>query len=204
MVTEGIEIGPLIQPAKQLARSLYLGTDLTASLDGRLGRGKGVKLVEHGTSTWQAGPIQARFQRSLSEQWNVVYANAALPADARPAGWDFLFLTGTILGAVGPHLLLQPTVGSQPIWLAIENDRDLLSFRENLRMLSHAPGLRLAVIARVHLQESRRAAALAAAQAEGAGQENEPRLEPHFLAAALYLRSCSWEIARFMTLAHES
>ena len=36
----GIEIGPLIQPAKQLARGLYLGTDLTASLDGRLGRGK--------------------------------------------------------------------------------------------------------------------------------------------------------------------
>ena len=37
----GIEIGAMIQSAKQLARGLYLGTDLTASSDGRLGRGKG-------------------------------------------------------------------------------------------------------------------------------------------------------------------
>ena len=59
----GIEIGAMIQPAKQLARGLYLGTDLTASRDGRLGRGKGIKLVEQGASTWQAEAIQERFRR---------------------------------------------------------------------------------------------------------------------------------------------
>ena len=88
----GIEIGPMIQPAKQLARGLYLGTDLTASQDGRLGRGKGIKIVEQGQSTWQVEAIQERFRRPLPDQWNAVYAQAALPADARPAGWDFVFL----------------------------------------------------------------------------------------------------------------
>src|SRR5262249_2094866 len=69
----GIEIGPLIQPARRLARGLYLGTELTASPDGRLGRGKGIKLVEEGQSPWQAEPIQQRFGRPLPDQWNAVY-----------------------------------------------------------------------------------------------------------------------------------
>src|SRR5262249_26085612 len=103
----GIEIGPLVQPARQLARGLYLGTDLTASVDGRLGRGKGVKVVEQGQSTWQVETMRERFRRPLPEQWNAVYAQAGLPDDARPAGWDFVFLQGTVLGAVGPELLFQ-------------------------------------------------------------------------------------------------
>jgi hypothetical protein len=151
----GIEIGPMIQPAKQLARGLYLGTDLTASLDGRLGRGKGIKIVDQGPSTWQVEPIQERFRRPLPEQWNAVYASATLPADARPAGWDFVFLAGAVLGAVGPELLFQSTALDLPIRLAIANESPSLFFRENLRMLSHAPGLRLQVIGRVDLREPR-------------------------------------------------
>src|SRR5262249_23941865 len=64
----GIEIGPLVQPAKQLARGRYLGADMTASRDGRLGRGKGVKLALQGASTWQADAVQTRFQRSFADQ----------------------------------------------------------------------------------------------------------------------------------------
>ena len=166
----GIEIGPMVQSAKQLARGLYLGTDMTASTDGRLGRGKGIRIVEHGPSTWQAEAIQERFQRPLPEQWNAVYAQAALPADARPAGWDFVFLTGTILGAVGPELLCQSAADGQPLRLAIENESGSLYFRENLRMLSHAPGLQLQIIARVNLLEPRIVAPLAVA--------NVPEAEP--------------------------
>ncbi len=174
----GIEIGPLIQPAKQLARGQYLGTDLTASLDGRLGRGKGIKIVEQGTSTWQVEAIQERFRRPLAEQWNAVFANAALPADARPAGWDFAFLVGTVLGALGAELLFQTTPRDLPLRLAIANESESLNFRENLRMLSHAPGLRLRVIARVDLQEPRILYPLAIAPVEGNLQDaDEPRLE---------------------------
>lgn len=185
----GIEIGPLIQPAKQLARSLYLGTDLTASLDGRLGRGKGIKIVEQGQSTWQAELLQARFRRTLPDQWNVVYASATLPVDARPAGWDFVFLTGTIVGAVGPELLFQPTTDRQPIRLGIENECEALYFRENLRMLSHAPGLRLQVISRVNMQEPKVVSPLAIADAEGNSRhDGEPHLEiPTSLAGRMCL-----------------
>jgi hypothetical protein len=161
----GIEIGSMIQPAKQLARGSYLGTDLTASQDGRLGRGKAIKIVEEGQSTWQVAAIQARFQRSLLDQWNAVYAQAVSPVDARPAGWDFVFLKGSIFGAVGPELLFQPTTDAQPVRLAIENESESLYFRENLRMLSHAPGLRLQIIARLNLQEPRIASPLAISHA---------------------------------------
>ena len=154
----------MIQPAKQLARGLYLGTDLTASEDGRLGRGKGIKIVEQGQSTWQAESIQARFRRPLPEQWNAVYAQAGEPADARPAGWDFVFVAGTIAGAVGAQVIFKPSQDTQPVRLAIENESELLCFRENLRMLSHAPGLRVQVIGRMNLQEPRIVSPLAVAQ----------------------------------------
>jgi hypothetical protein len=185
----GIEIGPLIQPAKQLARGLYLGTDLTASQDGRLGRGKGIKIVEQSHSTWQVEPIQERFRRPVVVQWNAVYSQASLPADARPAGWDFVFLKGTILGAVGPELLFQPLTDAQPIRLAIENESESLFFRENLRMLSHAPGLRLEVMARVNLQEPRIVSPLAVAHVEGEPRnDHESRLEiPRSLAGRICL-----------------
>jgi hypothetical protein len=184
----GIEIGPLIQPAKQLARGLYLGTDLTASQDGRLGRGKDIKIVEQGQSTWQVEPIQERFGRPLTEQWNAVYAQASAPADARPAGWDFVFLVGAVHGAVGPDLLFQTSDGELPLRLAIANDSAPLYFRENLRMLSRAPGLRLHVVGRLNLQEPRIVAPLAIAAGGGdSDNADEPRLE---LPGALAGRVC--------------
>ena len=185
----GIEIGPLIQPAKQLARGLYLGTDLTASQDGRLGRGKGIKIVEQGSSTWQVEAIQERFRRPLPDQWNAVYAQTTVPADARPAGWDFVFLEGRVLGAAGPELVFQPDGDTQPIGLAIENESESLYFRENLRMLSHAPGLRMQVIGRVNLHEPRIVSPLAVAPVEGdTRNDNEPSLEiPRSLAGRICL-----------------
>jgi hypothetical protein len=174
----GIEIGPIIQPAKELARRVYLGTDLTASPDGRLGRGKSIRIVEQGPSTWRATPIQERFRRPLLDQWNALYAQADKPADAQPAGWDFVFLEGKVLGALGPELLFEPVTDARPVRLAIENESESLFFRENLRMLSHAPGLRLQVIARVNLQDPRMMSAFAVARVEGdASDESEPRLE---------------------------
>jgi hypothetical protein len=183
----GIEMGPLVHPAKQLARCLYVGSDLTASQDGRLGRGKGIKVVEQGPSSWQVEAIQERFRRPLLDQWNAVYAQAALPADARPAGWDFVFLQGTVQGACGPDLLFRTTTDVELIRLAIENEYETLLFRENLRMLSHAPGLQLVVIARTNLRAPRIASALAVAPVEGAA-DKAPRLDlPESLAGRVCL-----------------
>ena len=174
----GIEMGPLIQPAKQLARGLYPGTDLTASSDGRLGRGKNVKIVDQGQSTWQAESIQKRFRRALADQWNDVYAHVALPADARPAGWDFVFVAGRVLGALGSELLFQSPTFKLPIRLAIANENESLCFRENLRILSFAPGLQLQLIARMNPQEPTLITPLAISEREEKSTTgDEPRLE---------------------------
>jgi hypothetical protein len=186
----GIEIGPLVAPAKELARRLYLGSDMTASRDGRLGRGKGVRIVDHGPSTWQCPAVQTRFQQPLSDQRDAAFAQAAFPDDAQPAGWDFLFLTGIVVGAVGSELVLQ-TPG-HVVRLAIANESPALLFRENLRMLSHAPGLRLQVIARLNPLESDVVFPLAVgtppgAAAPGETADSDPRLE---LPASLADRVC--------------
>ncbi len=174
----GIEIGSMIQPAKQLARGLYLGSELTASGDGRLGRGKGIKIVEQGQSSWQVEAIQKRYRRPLVDQWNAVYEQADLPPEGRPAGWDFIFLVGTVAGAVGPELLFVSTSDAVPMRLAIENDSEAFYFRENLRMLSHAPGLRLQVIGRMNLREPTIINALAVAPVERETKNDEPHLDP--------------------------
>jgi hypothetical protein len=185
----GIDIGPLVQPARQLARGLYVGADLTAARDGRLGRGKRVRIVAQGSSTWRAEAVQQRFERSLAVQRNDVFARAAVPADAQPTGWDFLFLKGVVLGAVGAELLVQTS--DQSVRLAIANESPTLLFRENLRMLSHAPGLRLEIIARLSPIEPDVAFALAIAAGndEAAGERlaGEPYLE---LPASLAGRVC--------------
>ncbi len=147
----GIEIGSIIQPARQLARSHYLGTDLTASHDGRLGQGKSIKIVDQGPAAWQSERIQKRFQRPLPDQWNSVYSYAELPDDVRPAGWDFVFLTGAVVGALGPELLIKLADDELTIRLAIQNESEELLFRSNLRTLSQAPGLRLQIIGRMEL-----------------------------------------------------
>ncbi|TWT63845.1 hypothetical protein [Rubinisphaera italica] len=152
----GIEIGPLIQPARQLARNRFIGSEMTASENGRLGRGKSIKLAQQGASSWDEPMIKARFERSIADQLNAIYPLAELPDDARPAGWDFVFLTGVVLGASGPDLLFALTDYEgkdrhQEIRLAIQNENEALQFRENLRMLSCAPGLILRVIARFNL-----------------------------------------------------
>jgi hypothetical protein len=174
----GIEIGPVIRSVKQLARGLYLGTDLTASRDGRLGRGKSIRIAEQGPSSWQVEAIGERFRRPLTDQWNAAYDQAALPDDARPAGWDFIFLEGTVLGATGAELLFRSNAQDQPIRFLIENENESLHYRMNMRMLSHAPGLRLHVIARVNLLQSWTVAPLAIAPMGDALQaDDEPRLE---------------------------
>jgi hypothetical protein len=171
----GIEIGPLVAPAKQLARRLYLGSDMTASRDGRLGRGKGVRIVDHGPSTWQCDAVQSRFHRPLSDQRDAAFAQTALPADAQMAGWDFLFFAGSVVGALGAELVVQTT--QCPVRLAIANESSELLFRENLRMLSHAPGLSLQIIARLNPLEPNVVLPLAVAMPAGNINDGDPRLE---------------------------
>jgi hypothetical protein len=75
-------------------------------------------------------------------------------------------------------LLFKSYSDLRPIRLAIENESEILCFRENLRMLSRAPGLRLKVVARVNLQEPTIVSPLAVAPMERDPRtDDEPRLD---------------------------
>lgn len=145
----GIEIGSLVQPAERMARGRFLGSDMTGSLDGRLGRGQRVSVIQQGNSSWCEDSVRKRFETPLDTQLQKLFANFELPEDARRAGWDFVFLRGRVLGACGPELLWQPDgVDCQPVRLAIANDHAMMTYRENLQLLSFAAGLPLLVIGR--------------------------------------------------------
>ena len=157
----GIDIGPIVEPAIKLARTEYLTSEMTASGDGRLGRGQSVKIAAQGSSTWDASAIGKRFGAHLTDQWDRIYQQTSLPPDVRPAGWDFVFVCGSILGAAGAELLLDLPREETVVRLAIANDSEDLCFRENLRMLSHAPGLTIRVVGRLDLNQPTTIEALA-------------------------------------------
>ncbi|RCS54071.1 hypothetical protein DTL42_02665 [Bremerella cremea] len=178
----GIEIGPLVQPGRLLSRSLYVGSEMTASTDGRLGRGKKIKIAPQGASSWQTEMLEKRFAQPLSDQWQAIYQHVAVPVDARPAGWDFTFVKGTIQGASGPELLLQLADGGQ-LRLGIANNDEALAFRTNLTMLSHAAGMAIKVIGRTSLDDPRLLFPLAISCGADAAEEpsqdaKRPQLEP--------------------------
>jgi hypothetical protein len=174
----GIDIGPIVEPAIKLARSQYLGSELTASHDGRMGRGKSIKIAAQGASDWNSPAIQQRFAADLADQWDRVYGQTSLPPDVRPAGWDFVFVRGSIVGAAGPELLLSLDRDKTVIRLAITNDSEQLCFRENLRMLSHAPGLSVKLIGRLDLEQPTRIEPLALMAADVSSNENESTEKP--------------------------
>ncbi len=188
----GIDIGPIVEPAIKLARSQYLGSELTASRDGRLGRGQSVKIASQGASDWHSHAIQRRFDIQLTDQWDRIYQQTAFPPDVRPAGWDLVFISGSIVGAAGAELLLKEEREQEFIRLAIANDTEELCFRENLRILSHAPGLKLKLIGRLELNQPTTVQPLAMVVDESAASEPSKeklaRLElPDELAGRVFL-----------------
>ena len=79
---------------------------------------------------------------------------------------------------MGAELLFQTTAHDPCVRLAVASESESLYFRENLRMLGHAPGLRLQIIARVNLQEPRIVFPLSIAPILGAPQNaKEAQLE---------------------------
>lgn len=175
----GIEIGPMVEAAHKLARHQYVTSEMTASRDGRLGRGKSVKIASQGTSDWDSQAIANRFQEALPVQWDRIYQQTNVPPDIRPAGWDFVFVRGSVIGIVGPELLIHLPREEMDVRLTITNDHQSLCFRENLRMLGHAPNLEIRLIGRLELNQPTaiEPLALVASDPEAAETGRQPRLD---------------------------
>lgn len=117
-------------------------TSPTVSPDGRIGGGTRLRSVRAAGAQWHEPPLDALWQRPPAAQLAAALDWLAQPAEARPAGGDLLFLTGTVSGGGfrvtdGPALrLLAP------------DERPELPYAENLRLLASRPGLALRLIAR--------------------------------------------------------
>ncbi|WP_406402568.1 hypothetical protein OH805_25445 [Streptomyces sp. NBC_00879] len=118
-------------------------TSPTVSPDGRIGGGSRIRSVRASGARWHEPPLDALWQRPPADQLAGALGWRAQPADARPAGGDLLFLTGTV-GVDGGFLVS----GGPALRLLAPDERPQLPYAENLRLLAARPGLALRLIAR--------------------------------------------------------
>lgn len=129
-----IAIGGATLSHGELGRAGLFAQDATASDDGRLGTGEGVRAVRAGPSAWSDPGPRALFDRPIAGQ---------LDGDA-----SWLFVRGHVLGIERDAVLLKTELEA-PVRLVPPSDHAELSFRDNLRLLGRAPGLPLQAIGRV-------------------------------------------------------
>jgi hypothetical protein len=143
-------IGDAVLPHRELCRAGLFVADATASADGRLGAGQQVRAVRAAEpSRWDHPLLAERWQQPLDAQLAAVAAHEAATDDLRPAGWDLVFVEGTIF----PGVIV---VGGRALELHTAHDHRVLAARDNLAILMRAPGLRVRAIGRVRLSAPRR------------------------------------------------
>ncbi len=159
-------IGDAVLPHRELCRSGLFLSEATASTDGRLGAGQGVRAVRASEpSTWDHETLAPRWSTSLADQLAAIAAADALADPLRPAGWDLVFVAGTLLGG-GPHGVGLAVEG-RPLRLVTAHDQRVLPARDNLSILARSPGLAIRAIGRVRLGSARQLELLALGPAPG-------------------------------------
>jgi hypothetical protein len=125
---------------------------------------------------WTEDPADALWREPLAAQIDRALAALALPPGARPAGADLVFVDVTVLGPVpgtaGDRLAARH--GDLDVDLLVAHDHPALAYRDNLRLLASAPGLRVRVAGR--LEPAARPALRALAAGLPPAAEGEPVL----------------------------
>ncbi|MBW2732130.1 MAG: SWIM zinc finger family protein [Deltaproteobacteria bacterium] len=145
---KGVRLAETSLAHQELCREGLFMQGATASADGRLGAGKGVKAVRAAGSAWQDAPLNELWQRPLSQQLEGAYQKLNLPLLERPAGGDLLFVNATIAGVDANALLLETTEGMLLHGVA-PNTHQALDYEHNLQLLARAGGLTLSFIGRL-------------------------------------------------------
>lgn len=148
----GTGLGDSSADHRQLCRSTVLLQGATASEDGRLGAGQGVRAAVVGRSSWTEGGAALRFAEPLALQ----LARAAR-ADGEDRASGLLFFGAVILGVDGPALLLRADLGEDSAGLVVRafGAADDKASRDGLRSLGCAPGLEIQCVARLRGQGRR-------------------------------------------------
>ncbi len=153
-------IGDAVLPHRELCRTGLFVSDATASADGRLGAGQKVRAVRSSEpSRWDAEPLASRFTVPIETQLPAIATHDALPEEQRPAGWDFLYLEGPLVGGGGNVGVVAQ--GGIPVRFTTLLEQRVLAVRDNLVILARAAGIVVRVIGRVRVGTPRQIEILA-------------------------------------------
>ncbi|BFV61065.1 SWIM zinc finger family protein [Kitasatospora sp. CMC57] len=149
--TAPVSVGAAALDHAQLSRGGLLISGATASADGRLGSGRGVKASPVPGSDWTSGPLAALFARPLARAAAERLGDGPLadPEDdsllRQPVGCDLV-----VLGAVGDTVLAREAGTEGPvIRLAAAHPHPELAHIPNLGQLAAHPGTLVRVLGRI-------------------------------------------------------
>ncbi|HBJ38266.1 MAG TPA: hypothetical protein DDZ51_26635 [Planctomycetaceae bacterium] len=147
----GIDLGTVAIEAKRLCRSSLAVQNLTASSDGRLGKGKTTRWAVQSERAGTARFCEGRFALPLEEQIEHVFQRSLMSDAQRHGGWYLIAFDAIVLGPRGASVLVAVDQASAPWRLRIAIDDVQLAYRENLSLLARCPGLAIRCIGRLRL-----------------------------------------------------
>ena len=144
-----ISVGDVSLAHKYLCRQGLLLQEATASSDGRLGHGKKTKSARRKQTAWTDEDVAHLWQEELASQLEAICIEAQKPLLQRNAGWNFIYVEGTIVGVQPSALLLN--VQGKVLRCVVPNEDEQLPYNENFRQLGRRLGLQLRAVGRVRL-----------------------------------------------------
>lgn len=143
-----VALGETALSHRALTRAGLVVSGATASATRQLGAGKSVRAVTARGCGWHEEPLARLWTVPLGEQVHRAFEALALPVTDRRAGDDLVFLSVRIEGTGGDDAVHATASGGTPLTLRVADDSPALAYRENLRLLGHAAGLELLIVAR--------------------------------------------------------
>ncbi|WP_328939611.1 SWIM zinc finger family protein [Streptomyces tauricus] len=137
-----VRVGDTALTHRELSRAGLAVSGATVSPTGRLGAGAGVRAVRAAGAAWSEDPLDRLWAAPVAEQ-----VSRALTTGGDALLFLDVTLIGTVREAAGDCLLAD--CDGLTLRLAAAHDHPALPYRDNLRLLATAPGIRLRVVARL-------------------------------------------------------
>lgn len=173
----GIDLGTMSIDARRLCRNSVSVQNLTASSDGRLGKGKSTRWAIQSNREATARFREGRFALPLEEQIQRVFQRSLMSEAQRHGGWDLVAFDAVVLGPQGSSVLVAVDQANAPWRLMIAIDDAQLAYRENLSLLARCPGMSIRCIGRLRLDAAGEVDLIAIAPLVSSSMNTDPNVE---------------------------